>query len=55
MDYICFIYTNRDTGFVPKVNVIDDAPSDDLRNKNHIMAAPKQVMYIMGDLSPRDR
>ncbi|KAL5016147.1 hypothetical protein ScPMuIL_005736 [Solemya velum] len=42
-------------GFVPKVNVLEAAPSEEMKNRNHIMAAPVQVMYIMGDLSPRER
>ncbi|XP_052072573.1 tectonic-like complex member MKS1 [Mytilus californianus] len=45
----------RNTGFVPKVNIVDSQPSEDLRNRNHIMEAPSQVMYIMADLSPRER
>ena len=45
----------RNTGFVPKVNIVDQDPSDDLRYRNHIMDAPSQIMYIMGDLSPRER
>lgn len=49
------IYINRGGAFVPKLNIVEETPSDDLRNKNHIMAAPAQVMYIMADLGPKDR
>ncbi|XP_021374695.1 Meckel syndrome type 1 protein-like isoform X2 [Mizuhopecten yessoensis] len=45
---------NRDVGFVPKINTVDYDPSDELRNRNHIMAAPMQVHYIMADLSRRE-
>lgn len=48
-------YINRGGAFVPKLNIVEETPSDDLRNKNHIMAAPAQVMYIMADLGPKDR
>ncbi|XP_046570750.1 Meckel syndrome type 1 protein-like [Haliotis rubra] len=45
----------REVGFVPKINVVDPSPTDDMRRKNHIEAPPMEVMYIMGDLSPRER
>ena len=40
---------------MPKLNVIDDAPPDELVTKNHLLSSPVQVMHIMADLSPRDR
>lgn len=46
---------NRSSAFVPKLNIVEETPSEELRNKNHIMAAPAQVMYIMADLGPKDR
>ncbi|XP_061196324.1 uncharacterized protein LOC133204586 [Saccostrea echinata] len=45
----------RGIAFVPKLNIVEETPSEELRNKNHIMAAPAQVMYIMADLGPKDR
>ncbi|XP_033731555.1 Meckel syndrome type 1 protein-like isoform X1 [Pecten maximus] len=44
----------REVGFVPKINTVDYNPSEELRNRNHIMAAPMQVHYIMADLSRRE-
>ncbi|KAK3083758.1 hypothetical protein FSP39_002734 [Pinctada imbricata] len=41
--------------FIPKLNIIDQRPSDELRDKNHVMSTPSQIMYIMADLSPSDR
>ena len=46
---------SRTNDFIPKLNIVDDRPSEELRDKNHIMSAPSQVMYIMADLSPKDR
>ena len=46
---------HRSSAFVPKLNIVEETPSEELRNKNHIMAAPAQVMYIMADLGPKDR
>ncbi|XP_048772095.2 tectonic-like complex member MKS1 [Ostrea edulis] len=46
---------DRGSAFVPKFNIVEEVPSEELRNKNHIMAAPAQVMYIMADLGPKDR
>ncbi|KAK7505914.1 hypothetical protein BaRGS_00002636 [Batillaria attramentaria] len=45
----------REFGIIPKINVVELEPSQDLRNKNHIEAPPMQIMYIMADLSPRER
>ncbi|XP_060586854.1 tectonic-like complex member MKS1 [Ruditapes philippinarum] len=45
----------RDHTFVPKLNVIEDDPTEELITRNHLMASPVQIMHIMADLSPRDR
>nr|KAG5713314.1 hypothetical protein BaRGS_007841 [Batillaria attramentaria] len=45
----------KEFGIIPKINVVELEPSQDLRNKNHIEAPPMQIMYIMADLSPRER
>ncbi|KAL4223339.1 Pleiotropic negative transcriptional regulator [Mactra antiquata] len=48
-------HKQRDHSFVPKLNVIEDDPTEELITRNHLMAAPVQVMHIMADLSPRER
>ena len=40
---------------MPKLNVVEDDPTEELRSKNHLLAAPVQVMHIMGDLSHSER
>ncbi|KAH3894237.1 hypothetical protein DPMN_018394 [Dreissena polymorpha] len=41
----------RDHSFVPKLNIIEDDPTEELIQKNHLGTAPIQVMHIMADLS----
>ncbi|XP_064612245.1 tectonic-like complex member MKS1 [Liolophura sinensis] len=40
---------------IPRTNIIDLEPSQDLKRKNHFMAAPVQTMFIMADCSPTER
>ncbi|XP_052801949.1 tectonic-like complex member MKS1 [Mya arenaria] len=42
----------RDHTFVPKLNIIEDDPNEELILRNHLGSTPIQVMHIMADLSP---
>lgn len=50
-----FSFSPRELGIIPKTNIVELEPSDDLINKNHLEPPPLQLMYIMADLSPRER
>ncbi|GFS26610.1 Meckel syndrome type 1 protein [Elysia marginata] len=45
----------KDQGSIPKTLIVEEEPSEDMRQRNHLEAPPIQVMYIMADLSPADR
>ena len=58
--FICFIQGAcsiscilfRENAVVPKSNIIEYEPSDDLKKQNHYMSGAVQTMYIMADLNP---
>ncbi|CAG5126400.1 unnamed protein product [Candidula unifasciata] len=45
----------KEQGSIPKTLIVDEAPSEEAKLRNHLEAPPIQVMYIMADLSPADR
>ncbi|KAK6183795.1 hypothetical protein SNE40_002424 [Patella caerulea] len=45
----------RERGIIPKINIIEPRPSEEMKAKNHVEAPPIQVMYIMADLSPKEQ
>ena len=45
----------RESGNIPKTNIVEPKPSKEFLMKNHLVPPPLQVMYIMADLSPKGR
>lgn len=45
----------RDVGVIPKTNIVEQKPTEELMNRNRLEPPPMQVMYIMADLSPKER
>jgi hypothetical protein len=41
-------------GIIPKMNIVEYEPSEEMVSKSHIEAPPMQIMYIMADLSARN-
>ncbi|XP_076452479.1 tectonic-like complex member MKS1 [Babylonia areolata] len=45
----------RELGIIPKMNIVEPEPTQDMVSKSHVEPPPMQMMYIMADLSPRER
>ncbi|KAK7087621.1 tectonic-like complex member MKS1 [Littorina saxatilis] len=45
----------KELGIIPKMNIVELEPTEDMVSKSHIEAPPMQIMYIMADLSPREK
>ncbi|CAH1802231.1 unnamed protein product, partial [Owenia fusiformis] len=44
-----------ENAIVPKINIVNQKPSDDDKKHNHIINTPVQTMFIMADLSMKEK
>ena len=49
--FIGFLFF-RENAVIPKSNIIEYEPSEDLKKQNHYLSGSSQTMYIMADLNP---
>ncbi|KAL8615771.1 hypothetical protein ACOMHN_040266 [Nucella lapillus] len=45
----------REMGIIPKMNIVELEPTTEMVGRAHIEPPPMQVLYVMADLSPRER